>query len=113
VIQELTTEQIGPVAPFTERNPNILYVAGSGLPPGSCPDHFGSNVSPCAFEIIRVENNPKPGEPDLNANRYVVGEDTTGRKFQGYETIGTNDQVAPHWLDWEDINKRFPTKRKS
>lgn len=116
IIREMTTREADIVAPWVDNNPNVVYVAGSGLPPGSYPSHFGPGGSPFAFEVIRFETNPAPGEPDLNVNRYVVGPDRTGQKFVGYDVTiqppnPTNGQVADHWSDWGDIDQKFPTKK--
>ena len=64
----------------------------------------GNNTIIAGFDRIRIENNPKPNEPDLNVDHFVVGVPDENEWCPVYGPYKEGGHL-PHWCEEEDIHK--------
>lgn len=111
-IQDLPPNRAELVKPFLN-NEDTIAVFASGCPPqphstlgGSIPDTADSDEDIAGIDWVRLESNPKPGEPSLNVYHFVIKKPDEN----GYTVFACRDgkSIAPHWSEWENMNVYFP-----
>ena len=113
-IQDLPSERAELVKPFL--NNATLAVFASGCPPqqhsgygNSIPGRTYSadaDEDIAGIDWVRLEGNPKHGEPPLNVYHFVIKKPDQN----GYPVYACQNgkSIAPHWSEWVDLSVYSP-----
>ena len=110
-IVELPPRDAGLLARHIPGRPDTLYVAASGYLAHATDWPFRPGEHVVAFEWVRYETRPAPGEPECNVYRFVFGPAANGTGYCGVTAWGRTPahqpgQVGDHWTTFDEVFDR-------
>lgn len=100
-INEVPQERLNQLpTPFSLET--TVGVFASGVPPYQINEPVAAGIA--GVDWFRLEQNPKPNEPELNVYHFIIGNPVPGCGCPVYGPY-RNGSIAPHWSRIAEIER--------